>query len=323
MKNKKILLIGIVLVCFAVIIVIAAVSGEKSAADHRRETEKESTESESKEEIITEEGTEKASKKEKNVSEKSQGEESSDSGENDAADSSSGTEENQSQDGETFNAQEQENNPTEGMSGNDADSEKGKSESGNQSDVLPGKIADTGIEVESIGPYDGAFVEDGSDEEVTGVTAILVKNNTGKNIQYAELKFNVPDKGEAVFTFSSIPSDASVMVFEQNRMQYDDSDVYTLTDQTVAYIEEMSKMEDEIGILVQDNNSLTVTNLTGQDKKNVRIFYKYRYEDGVYIGGITFTAKLEEIKAGKSITCSPSHFDSSGCEIMMIGEYDE
>ena len=53
----------------------------------------------------------------------------------------------------------------------------------------------------------------------------------------------------------------------------------------------------------------------------MRIFYKYKSSEGYYIGGITYTAKINNLKAKESQTLYPSHIDSAGGEIMMIKPY--
>ena len=50
-------------------------------------------------------------------------------------------------------------------------------------------ISDKNIEVISVGYYDGAFVEDGTGDEVAGVVAIVLKNNSDKMLQVGMLEY--------------------------------------------------------------------------------------------------------------------------------------
>lgn len=188
---------------------------------------------------------------------------------------------------------------------------------------IPGEIGNTGLQVTKLGGYSGIYVEDGSNDKVKNVSAILVKNNTGKIIQYAKLKFKVNGTKTATFSFSNLKKGASLLTFEQKRLKYKSDDVYKLKSQTIAYMDKMSLMSDKIGIVTNSNNRMTVTNKTKSEIGSLRIFYKYKNKNGIYIGGITFTTQIKDFAAGKSLTGSPSHFDSKGSEIVMVGEYDE
>ena len=42
----------------------------------------------------------------------------------------------------------------------------------------------------------------------------------------------------------------------------------------------------------------------------------------VYVGGITYTAKLVELKAGKSIVVTPSHYYAGFSKVLMVKTYD-
>lgn len=208
-------------------------------------------------------------------------------------------------------------------SSNNAKPQESKQDSEKPAISVPGEIEDTGLYIEKLDGYSGIYVEDGSNDKVSNVATVLIKNNTGKIIQYAQLVFDLGDGKEAVFSFSNLPKGEKVMAFEQNRLQYDSGDDYVLKDKTVAYMEEMSLMEQEIGLVTKDDNSITITNLTEKDINTLRVFYKYKHEDGTYVGGITFTAKVENLKAGDAMTIYPTHFDHAGSEIMMVGQYEE
>ncbi len=187
---------------------------------------------------------------------------------------------------------------------------------------IPGTIGDTGLTVKQLSGFDGIYVEDGSDEEVVNVATILIRNHTGKNIQYAKLTFQVSNGKQAVFSFSDLPIDGEVMVSEQNRLVYEKGDCYILEDQTIAYMDEFSMMEDQVKVVINDDNSMTVTNLSDREISSLRLFYKYRY-DTIYVGGITFTAKLEDLAPGEERKIRPAHFDTNGSELLRIGQYKE
>lgn len=71
------------------------------------------------------------------------------------------------------------------------------------------------------------------------------------------------------------------------------------------------------------DHSLTVTNLTGEDIACVRIFYKlYMQDEDVYVGGITYNARLVDLPAGGSQTVTPSHYAKGYSRVVMVRTYD-
>ena len=81
--------------------------------------------------------------------------------------------------------------------------------------------------------------------------------------------------------------------------------------------------EDKVQVEESGEQSLTVTNLTDEDIPAVRVFYKFYMEDeGTYVGGITYTAKLTGLSAGGSQTVSPSHYAAGSSRVMMVRTYD-
>ena len=69
--------------------------------------------------------------------------------------------------------------------------------------------------------------------------------------------------------------------------------------------------------------SLLVTNITETDIPCIRIFYKfYMYDTNVYVGGITYTAKVTNLAAGASCIVTPSHYLQGYSKIIMVKTYD-
>ena len=109
-------------------------------------------------------------------------------------------------------------------------------------------------------------------------------------------------------------------IMEKNKAPLDKSKSITYGGTTGGYT---NKLEKDATIKYQkvDNNGIKVTNKSNKNIPCVRIFYKYKSSEGYYVGGITYTAKIENLKAGESQTVYPSHFDSDGGEIMMVKTY--
>lgn len=185
---------------------------------------------------------------------------------------------------------------------------------------LPYTVPGTGLVVDHIDSYTGVFVEDGSDENVENIFAAHITNSSDQNVEYA--KINASLNGTPLsFEISDIPAGAGVTVLESSRTGYAEGTL-TYTDSQTAYTGSFGQMEDQIGTVVGEDNGITVTNLTQENIPCIRIFYKFASGETEYIGGITYTAKIDGLEAGGSITIYPSHFSAEGSRIMMVRRYE-
>ena len=181
------------------------------------------------------------------------------------------------------------------------------------------KPSDADITIQRINGYSGIYIEDGSDKEVSNVAAIQVKNNSKKAIEFAQIQLYNGDK-KLVFDVTSLPANASAVVMEKNKATFNSSSGVTYGGTTASYVSSLEKAS-TVKCEKVSNNGIKVTNKSKKDIPCVRIFYKYKSSEGYYVGGITYTAKIENLKAGESQTVYPSHFDSDGGEIMMVKTY--
>lgn len=186
---------------------------------------------------------------------------------------------------------------------------------------FPYVIEGTELTVQNISSYDGIFLEDGSDGEVTGVAAMVVENTGDTNVEYAAITISC--NGETLeFDASDLPAGATVVVQEKNKTPYQ-SGTYTDCSAVVAEMGDFEMSEDQVKVEETESGSLLVTNLTDEEIPCVRIFYKfYMADEETYVGGITYTAKLTDLSAGASQTVTPSHYAAGNSRIMMVRTYD-
>lgn len=180
---------------------------------------------------------------------------------------------------------------------------------------------DASLTIQRINGYSGIFIEDGSDKEVKNVAAIQVKNTSKQVVEYAKIELYNGDK-KLVFEVSTLPANSSAVVMEKSKTTFDSSKNVTYGKSTVAYTDKLEKSSD-IKYKVLDNNGIEVTNKSKKDIGCVRVFYKYKSEEGYYVGGITYVAKVNNLKAGTSETIYPSHFATDGGQVMMVKTYDK
>lgn len=181
------------------------------------------------------------------------------------------------------------------------------------------KASDADIVIQQVKAYSGIYIEDGSDKEVSNVAAIQVKNTSSKPLEFAQIQL-YNGKKKLIFDVSTLPANSSAVVMEKNKAGFNSSSGVTYGGTTAGYLSSLEKAS-TVKCEKVKNNGIKVTNTSKKDIPCVRIFYKYKSSEGYYVGGITYTAKVENLKAGESQTVYPSHFDSDGGQIMMVKTY--
>lgn len=187
--------------------------------------------------------------------------------------------------------------------------------------TLPYTIPGTSLTIENITSYDGIYLEDGSDSEISGVTVVVLKNEGNTNVEYTGITLD-RDGTTLHFTGSDIPAGGTAVIQEAEKIGYV-SGTYSNCSADVAELDNFEMSEEKITVEESGEQTLTVTNISGEIIPAVRIFYKfYMEEENVYVGGITYTAKVTELAAGESREITPSHYSSGSSRIMMIRTYD-
>ena len=133
----------------------------------------------------------------------------------------------------------------------------------------------SGLVITGVGPYSGAYVEDGSDEQVSDVLMIRVYNYGTEPIQYAEISLAAGDK-TANFTLTTLPVGETMAVLESGRMAFDENVEYAQAEaRNVAEFQTpMSLCGDKIQIQSLDG-AMNIINVSGQDiTGEVFIYYK-------------------------------------------------
>lgn len=176
-----------------------------------------------------------------------------------------------------------------------------------------------GLQVIKIGNYSGPFVEDGTDEILSRVLMIMVKNTGDRTVQYAEVELTDGTK-TAYFTLSTLPPGETVVLLEKSRMTYaDGKDLTQTTIKNVAvFSQEPDLCEDRLQIQAL-NGVLNVTNISGEDiKGDIVIYYKNASSDLLY-GGITYRVTIKGgLKADEIKQITASHFTEKGSRVMWV-----
>lgn len=178
-----------------------------------------------------------------------------------------------------------------------------------------------GLYATDMGSYTGTYMEDGTDEIVSGVLMLVVENAGEEDIQYAEITMDFGEK-QAAFDLTTLPAGAKVVLLEKNRMQWDDSmDDGTVVPmvQHVAYFQEpISTMEEKLKIGIVDG-AINVTNISGEDiPGTISVYYKNAAAD-IYYGGITYRIQIQGgLKADEIRQVMTNHASDTGSKILFV-----
>ena len=173
-----------------------------------------------------------------------------------------------------------------------------------------------GIELQALSGYQGPYVEDGTDDIVSDVLAITVRNDGDKTVQYAHI---ILTQGETAYEFdvTTLPVGASAQLLELSRQPLpDNTDGMTAQVTACAVFDtEPTMCEDVFQIETQDT-AITITNNSGSDiTGQIYVYYKIAYGD-LYMGGITYRVGTAGLKAGESTTCYAGHFSTDYSKLM-------
>ncbi|MBQ7300158.1 MAG: hypothetical protein IJW77_09985 [Clostridia bacterium] len=176
-----------------------------------------------------------------------------------------------------------------------------------------------GLVIDEIGSYTGLYMEDGSDEILSGILMMVVTNHHQKTLQYADICLT-DGTDTAVFSLSTLPSGESAVLLEQNRMTYEAGKHLTQSEMrsTVYFSEEPSLCEDKLSLQAL-NGVMNVTNITDEDiTGDIAIYYKNASADMLY-GGITYRVTIRGgLAAGEVRQIAANHFSASGSRIMFV-----
>lgn len=178
-------------------------------------------------------------------------------------------------------------------------------------------LSDERITIESVGAYSGNYIEDGSDEPIENVAAMIITNNSDQMLQVGDITFQVTKKAQASFRVTNLMPHTSVLVLELNRRKYKEKDDYSYGTVASAWLDEPDILEDKFEIK-KENGKLTLVNKTDDTYDTVYVYYKYARSGGVYMGGITYRVPFKNVGAKKSVESVANHFNKNSSRIIDI-----
>ena len=174
--------------------------------------------------------------------------------------------------------------------------------------AFPYAIPESDLIIEKVVSYDGYYIEDASDAEISGIAAVVV-TNTGGDISFAGIGISQGSRSLG-FSASQVPAGATIIIQEQTKAPYTFDPYYSAT-ATITRVEHFEMSEDLVTLEDNGDHTLSVTNISGKNLSEVTILFKnYLPEEKVYVGGLTYTIKLKDVEPNTITSVSASHYDS-------------
>lgn len=182
---------------------------------------------------------------------------------------------------------------------------------------FPCAIQETSLVAERLASYEGPYVEDGSNEEVTGVAALVLHNRGEKTVISAKVTLR---QGEHAMTFlaQTIPPGDRVLVLETDRQLYSAARFYSCSAE--AFEEEgILLAPEDLQVTVSRMNCITITNRTDRLLTDVCLEHKgWLDEPGICVGGITYVTRVGELSPGQTVSVFVDHFAEGYSRIVRI-----
>ena len=174
------------------------------------------------------------------------------------------------------------------------------------------------LELQGVGRYAGLYLEDGSNDTVSNILMIKIKNTGEKDLQLARLSLTYSDF-TAEFEITNLPAGRTVVVLEKNRHAYTEERHLSVALSDVVFFQKQMDVSDQVYEITGLPGAINLKNCSASDiSGNIYIYYKYISEYELY-GGITFRAKVEGgLQAGEIKQVSSSHFDPNSCIILSV-----
>lgn len=175
-----------------------------------------------------------------------------------------------------------------------------------------------GLTMSYLGKYAGIFMEDGTDEIVSNVMMMILRNDSADDLQLARINLHYSDY-TAQFEVTNLPAGESVVLLEKNRRAFENDDFTNAKlDNVVFFAQPMTIADDRLQITGGDGY-LDVKNISGEDiSGEILLYYKNSATDLLY-GGITYRTRISDgIKAGETVRVMAGHYREGSNRLVMV-----
>ena len=162
--------------------------------------------------------------------------------------------------------------------------------------VETGFVLAPGLNASDLFAYSGEFVEDGSNEAVDNIAAIIIRNTGKTDYEYIEFTLKT-EKNEYSFKASSVLAGTVTTVLCKDKKAFDGDGKVASGELTLEseYAAAPSLRDDLFKLYLQDG-TLNIQNISGKDLDgSIVVYYKGADENG-FFGGITYRMTIEGLK---------------------------
>lgn len=183
---------------------------------------------------------------------------------------------------------------------------------------LPFAVDDIGVEIVSVGKYTGPFTDNGTNDAVEDVLAVVVRNTTDQVVSFSTFTVNYAPEKFCTFSPTNLPANQSALVFTVSEpVKYEDVKQFKITDSMSVLADGLPMIEDIVGVDFVDGQFI-ITNKTGDDIGDVYVRYKNCVEGNAYLGGITFSVVAMDMTAYETRKVDAKDFDPETSVIIAV-----
>ncbi len=175
-----------------------------------------------------------------------------------------------------------------------------------------------GITILSVTRYAGYYVEDGSNDIVSGIAAVRVRNDGVKSVQL--LSFTLSDSHGQPYEFqiTTLLPGQEMIALEKNRRAFNiDTEIVSLSVGNRAYFSTTPTLHPEQVRLMCMDNYIIVENISSETIPAGYVYYK-NVSDDLWIGGITYRTAFRSLAPGEKETLTANHFIDSASRIVFV-----
>lgn len=179
-------------------------------------------------------------------------------------------------------------------------------------------FVNSGFAFSDIISYSGGYIEDGSNEPVKNTASIKIKNMSGTDCRYAEIKATTED-GDFEFVLTTLKDGDSVAVLEKNKKSCKEKcGIKSIAIEKFAAFDEKPQLCEDIFELTVNNRVINIKNISDKDIDGTIYVYYKNQKDNILFGGITYRIPFDSLKAGELKQASSKHLSKENSVLEFV-----
>lgn len=182
--------------------------------------------------------------------------------------------------------------------------------------TFPYTLPENGLILEGTESYSGAFVEDDSGDEVTGVTGLIVYNPCDRMVRFGAIALEQDGKQLYFFVYC-LPPGGRCLILEKNRHPYVQQPLTQCRVLTMRW--EYQDLHSEQIYYVGFGEELTVVNHSAKQLRHVALWYKrYDRKRDCFLGGVAYSAHVFRLHAQAKRVLMPLYYCAGEAKVVNV-----